>query len=100
MKKGFSFVEVLIVVAIISILATIAIPSFIKAKEQALANDKGYNVENSARRGEMESGSSYECTKILMVNGIEVYKFRENVTQPWVYLTIAPAGGKTASIGH
>ena len=37
-RKGFTLVEIMIVVAIIGLLAAIAIPNFIKAREKALAN--------------------------------------------------------------
>ena len=36
--KGFTLVEIMIVVAIIGILVTIAVPGFIKAREKAQAN--------------------------------------------------------------
>ena len=38
MKQGFTLVEIMIVVAIIGLLASIAIPSFMKARTQSQQN--------------------------------------------------------------
>lgn len=37
-KKGFTLVEIMIVVAIIGLLAAIAIPNFVRARERAVIN--------------------------------------------------------------
>lgn len=44
MKKGFTLVEIMIVVAIIGILIAIAVPGFIKARERSRANACGENL--------------------------------------------------------
>ena len=58
-KLGFTLVEIMIVVAIIGLLAAIAIPSFVKARQNSQANSCKENlrkIEGAKEQWAMDSG--------------------------------------------
>ena len=58
-KKGFTLVEIMIVVAIIGLLAAIAIPNFVKARDTAQANaciNNMRQIESAKEQYALEKG--------------------------------------------
>jgi len=76
MKKGFTLIEIIIVLAIVGIMAAVAIPSFRKARNAAQANKSMSLVVLSNNNDIATALSSIKlmakCPKF------EVYKVRDN----------------------
>jgi prepilin-type N-terminal cleavage/methylation domain-containing protein len=82
MKKGFTLVEIMIVVAIIGLLAAIAIPSFMKARENSRKNacvnnlrqiegaKEQWAMENNLGQGAGTSGNTATINNYIKKNPV------------------------------
>jgi prepilin-type N-terminal cleavage/methylation domain-containing protein len=84
-RKGFTLVEIMIVVAIIGLLAAIAIPNFIKARERAETNVCIANlrqIQGAVQVWAIDSGSAAPTTPAkddLVPNYIRAWPTCRNV---------------------
>jgi prepilin-type N-terminal cleavage/methylation domain-containing protein len=65
MKKAFTLLELMIIIAIIGLLSAIAIPNFIKAKERAEAQKLGITWEELIMRKQIEKIEEQERQKVI-----------------------------------
>lgn len=92
-KRGFTLVEIMIVVAIIGILLTIAIPSFMRARETARAKACQENLQK------IDSAKEQWALENNLSNGSEVpdgWLDDDNIVGPEGYIKkkpVCPAGG-------
>lgn len=91
MKKGFTLVEIMIVVAIIGLLAAIAIPSFMKARTTSQANACINNLRMIEAGKEQWALASKKDTGYVIATADEaaILSYVKNPTQA----TNCPGGG-------
>lgn len=73
MKKGFTLVEIMIVVAIIAILAAVAIPNFVKYRKSSQATACISNLKQIQAAYEQSSLNGTKPTKVSDLVGKEKY---------------------------
>ena len=110
MKKGFTLVEVLIVIAIVGLLSAMAIPAIHKQRQMDESRRRGYNVEKIIDhelipQDHIEQVNRpvvvpYECSQILNIDGTKVYRFRQGSGDSWTFMVIGNSSGTPVSIGH
>lgn len=71
MKKGFTLLELMVVVIIVGILAMIAMPQFFKAAEKARASE-GVNVLGALRSAQMRYYAEWENEYASDLNQLDI----------------------------
>jgi prepilin-type N-terminal cleavage/methylation domain-containing protein len=93
-RAGFTLVEIIVVVVIIGLLATIVIPKFSSSRERALVTAMKSDLRNllTVQEGWMADSGSYATSFPTTI-----WRTSTGVTGPTITLT---ANGWTASVGH
>lgn len=93
-RAGFTLVEIIVVVVIIGLLATIVIPKFSSSRERALVTAMKSDLRNllTVQEGWLADSGSYATSFPTTI-----WRTSTGVTGPTITLT---ANGWTASVGH
>ncbi len=94
-KKGFTLIELIVVIGIISVLAAIAIPVFAQYKERAYDSDVKSHLHNiflACKSYWSDEGSASDCTAPIASGTAYGYTQTSKIT-------IAASGRETTFIG-
>ncbi|MBD3264828.1 MAG: prepilin-type N-terminal cleavage/methylation domain-containing protein [Candidatus Omnitrophica bacterium] len=96
MKKGFTLVELLIVVIVVAILATFAIPQYLKAVERAKEGKAKHNMSLIAQGQKMYRAENDTYTAVAAGNhdatlGSYIELADVDADSDWSYVSAAPA---------
>ena len=86
MLKGFTLVEILIVVVIIGILATVAIPTYFKYVERGYASDAKVQIKNILQNAELyrqETGQWPTDVETMMDEGF--IELKRSILNKWEF---------------
>jgi prepilin-type N-terminal cleavage/methylation domain-containing protein len=100
MLKGFTLVEILIVVVIIGILATVAIPTYFKYVERGYASDAKVQIKNILQNAELfrqETGQWPTDVETMIADGY--IELKASILNKWEF-TIQLEDNETGTSGQ
>ena len=97
-QEGFTLVEILIVVVIIGILATVAIPTYFSYVEKAYASDAKTQIKNILMNADIyrQEQGSYPDDITDMENGY--LDIKESVKEKWTFEIDLAEDGSTGTL--
>ena len=98
LHQGFTLIEILIVVVIIGILATVAIPTYFSYVEKAYASDAKTQIKNILMNADIyrQEQGSYPDDIAEMENGY--LDIKESVKEKWTFEIDLAEDGSTGTI--
>jgi prepilin-type N-terminal cleavage/methylation domain-containing protein len=91
MKKGFTLVELMIVISVMGLIAAIAVPFLVNVKQGNNVDSDGNNIIVKVDAKEAER-NRYQVNYMFEVDGVKMYRFYEGGNNH--YFTI----GQTTSV--